>query len=99
MKKLCTLLFLLTALFSTGRAGEVNLGYCNGVVNRSGNVGASGRAWVDAAIVLPSSLLQPYTGNNITKVRVGLATALKWTHSRYGCARRSTERTLPRAKY
>lgn len=76
MKKLCTLLFLLTALFSTGRAGEVNLGYCNGVVNRSGNVGASGRAWVDAAIVLPSSLLQPYTGNNITKVRVGLATAL-----------------------
>lgn len=70
------MLMLLTAFVTAAGAAEVHLGYCNGVVNKSGSVGATGRNWVDAAMALPASMLNAYAGNDITAVRVGLATKL-----------------------
>lgn len=76
MKKLFTLFFLLTAFLGIKATNEVHLGFCNGVVNKSSTVGATGRNWVDAAILLQSNMLQAYASNSLSKVRVGLASSL-----------------------
>ena len=76
MKKLFTLFFLLTAFLGIKATNEVHLGFCNGVVDKSSTVGATGRKWVDAAILLQRNMLQAYASNSLSKVRVGLASSL-----------------------
>lgn len=73
MRKLFALLFIIGCALNISAKGEVHLGYCNGVVNKSGSVGATGRNWVDAAISLSGSTLKAYASNDVTSVRVGLA--------------------------
>lgn len=77
MKKISTLLFLfLFAILPAATAGEIRLGYCNDQVTLHSDVGTTGRAWVEAAILLPGNVISSYGGNQLTHVRVGLASSL-----------------------
>lgn len=76
MRKIFLSLFILSLSLLSASAGEVRIGYCNGKVNTSSSVGASGKTWVEAAIYLPAKLLGSYSGNSITQVGAGLAAKL-----------------------
>lgn len=76
MRKIFLSLLILTSSLLSASAGEVRLGYCNGKVNTSSAVGASGRTWVETAIYIPAKLLGSYSGNSITQVGAGLAAKL-----------------------
>lgn len=77
MKKLYSILLL--AFICIGAFADnssVKIGYCNGVVNKSSTIGATGKNWVDAAIYLPSNLIQAYSSNSISSIDVGLASTV-----------------------
>lgn len=55
---------------------SVNIGYCAGEVSDKGALTVEGNTWVSGAIYLPSTMLQPYDGLQITTMRAGLASRL-----------------------
>lgn len=76
MKKLFLLVLLAFMFVNATFANDVTIGYCNGVVNKSSTFGATGRAWVDAAIYLPDNIIRAYAANDIKSVNVGLASSI-----------------------
>lgn len=76
MKKLYFLIFCVFAFMNANATNEISIGYCNGVVNKSSTVGATGKNWVDAAIFLPNNLINAYSSNEITAISAGLASSI-----------------------
>lgn len=72
-------MMLVAALAVTGichAEDSVNLGYCAGEVSSNGALTVEGNTWVSGAIFLPSTMIQPYDGLQISAVRAGLASRL-----------------------
>ena len=64
------------ATLLVAHAQTFNFGYCNGEVSTSTTWGDMGVGNTSAAIFIPSSVLSGMAGNEITTIRVGLATRL-----------------------
>ncbi len=66
--------FAAIAFALAANAASLNLGFCNGRIASEG-ISKVGNARIDAAVILPESLLKQYSGAEVTGVRIGLVTA------------------------
>ena len=73
MKRLYSILTACTMAIMAWADGGVTLGYCNGQVSRTSNVGVSGETTAEAAILITADMLSTYAGADISSIRVGLA--------------------------
>ena len=64
------------AVILAANAQSFNFGYCNGEVSTTPKWGDTGIGKTSAAIFIPASVLGGMAGNEITTIRVGLATRL-----------------------
>lgn len=76
MKKIFSVLLAALSFLICNGQDISNLGYCSGEVNSQGTLTVEGKTWVSGAMFLPSSMLGPYDGCEIVKVRAGLAARL-----------------------
>jgi len=66
--------FAAIAFALAANAASMNLGFCNGRIASEG-ISKVGNARIEAAVILPGSLLKQYAGAKVTGVRIGLVTA------------------------
>lgn len=77
MRKILLLLFsLLATVQISAQEDTLLLGYCKGQVASSGKSTPKGREWVSGAIKLGPDQLQPYAGNKISEIRIGLCSRI-----------------------
>ena len=72
-----SILFVITNI--QAQVSSMYLGYCNGEVAKSGQLGISEATTVETAIYLPADELQNHVGNKIETIRAGLASKLNLT--------------------
>lgn len=71
------LLFLVILFVGVVKASSgISVGYCGGMVSKEGCIPVEGEGWTHVSAILTSDMLEPYVGNKITSVRVGLASRL-----------------------
>lgn len=66
--------FVAIVLALAANAASLNLGFCNGRIASEG-ISKVGNAKIEAAVILPESLLNEYVGAKVTGIRIGLVTA------------------------